>query len=240
MADFITVEIKTENLDRKFETLAEKSQDLSKPLRVFGGYLKKKSDERFAAQDFAPLAESTVKNRAQKGLRGLERKLLRDVKKAKERHKGALQNLLGAEVSIRGSMSKGMKSRLAVLAEFHSRHHKNSLKASLAKRADLPALTLKQALSLGAREDRAVARAVGKPILGRLRQMLKVEVGKGTVKLTDKTFEKFSEIHNAGGVAGHGAKIPKREFLKLDDKDMEVFAQILKDHHLAAFSDEDK
>jgi phage gpG-like protein len=100
---------------------------------------------------------------------------------------------------------------------------------------DLAPLTLKQSVSLGDREDRAVARAVGAKILGNLTHAIKVDAGRTQVTVTWKTQMKWSEVHNVGGSAGHGAKIPQREVLTIEERDLDVFGRILKQHLLLAF-----
>src|SRR5262245_24816246 len=118
-----------DGLYRRFDTLADVSSDLERPLTKFGNYLRKRAIERARAQDFAPLAESTLQKRAQKGLRQLERKITRDVRKAtrrdREAPRGLFARLFGAGRAAEelGALStRGVKNRMAVLAEFQRRH----------------------------------------------------------------------------------------------------------------------
>lgn len=231
-----SIVVKADELERKFDTLADRAGDLDVPLGRFGAYLKRRSIERYKAQDFPGLAESTLEKRAQKGLRSLERKLHRDVRKALGRARvgepaGLLSRLLGAKsIDVSAAETRGIKNRLSVLAEFQRRHRPGG---ELAARADLKPLSMKQLVALGSREDRAVGRAVGGQILGNLPRTVTVEVNRGSVTVASRTYQHFSGVHNEGGTAGHGAKILKRETLpEPSEADLNVLESILVEHHL--------
>jgi hypothetical protein len=229
------LEVNLDGLERKLDLAIDNAADLEKPLRIFGGYLRKKAVEKWKAQDFAPLAASTIEHRTQKGLRRLERKLFRDVKRAlgktrTAQPRGILARLLGVgSEDVGHGTSKAVLRRQAVLAEFQRRHGRTGEKGALAGRMDLPELSLKALISLGGREDRAVAKAVGKPILGWWQKGMKVDVQGDVVSLTAQSHRHWTEIHNEGGTAGHGAQIPKRETLKLDEHDLDVLEDLVKD-----------
>lgn len=214
---------------QKIETLAERAEDLETPLARFGGYLKKRALKRYEEQSFAPLAESTVLARAGAGKRSLERKLFRDYKRATKRA-GDRAGGGGIMGTLVGQASRGARNRLAVLATYQ-RQHGFKLHA-LASGAGVQPLSVKQAASLDARTQRAVERSVGAPILGQLPRSLVVEVERDSVTLTSRTHEHWTEAHNEGATVGRGAKLPKRETIKLEPQDLEVFASILKDHFL--------
>jgi len=215
------------------DTLALQASDLEEPIKKFLGYLRKRAIDRIKAQDFAPLAASTLEKRAQKGLRQLESKLHTDLRRARARQKGEprgiLAQMFGPKVEIKTVESRGVQNRLAVLAEFQRQFRPTG---SLAQRAGLRPLTLKQTTSLGARVDRAVGKAMTKPILSGLARTFQIEASRDEGTLVSKTHQAFTDVHNKGGSAGKGAKIPQREFLKLEPEDMDVFAAILKDHLL--------
>lgn len=236
-----TLEVNIAGLERKFDIVVERASDIEGPLRKFGNHLKRRAIERYKAQNFAPLADSTLGHRAQKGMRTLERKLSRDVRKAFQRQqgeqapKGLLQRALaaiGAEPggAILAGSSRGVMNRLAVLSEFQRRHRKGS--SVLMAYGGKP-LGVKSLASLDKREERAVMKAVGKKILGTLPATLEVEVGFGVVTVASRTDKKWTDTHNTGGDAGHGAKIPKRETLPPpDESDMQVLEELLKEHLL--------
>jgi len=62
-----------------------------------------------------------------------------------------------------------------------------------------------------------------------------------TMRLIDgKRIEVFSKarigaIHNFGGTAGHGARIPQREFMYLADSDLDFLANLLREQGVAAW-----
>jgi hypothetical protein len=245
-----TVVVNVDGLNRRFDTLADSVADLEKPLAIFGGWLKRRAIDRYKAQNFAPLAESTIEKRAQKGLHSLERKLVGDVKKAlrnarqsrQREPQGFLARLLQQKQSLalEDALSvgtRGAQNRLAALAAFQSHHAANWGKkgSSFAERIQAKPLSIKQSISLSQREARAVMRAVGQPILGGLPRTLVVIVGAGTVTLRSATHEKWSAAHNDGATVGHGAQLVERKTVLLEDSDMEVFASILKSHMLVAF-----
>jgi phage gpG-like protein len=234
-----TIHVNIDGLEHKLDTLADSAKDLEEPLRIFGGYLRQRAIERYKAQGFPPLAKATLEARADKALAGLENKLRQDLKKALKRQPQARRSLLEKLVGARvpegmaggSALSKGAASRLAVYQEFRARHRKPSGDNKFEQMAGAKDLSLKQLASLDAREGRAIAKAVSGPILGKLVKSLKVTVGSGSVTLASRTVTGFSEIHNEGGTAGRGSKIPKRETILIEEKDLDVLADIVL-HHL--------
>lgn len=239
----LSLEVDVEGVITRLETAALRADDLAPALARFGGYLRTKARAKYAAQDFAPLAESTIEKRTQKGMRALESKLRQDVRKAVRRagersgDPGLLRRLFGAgsiTSEVIGQQSKGAARRQKVLDEFLRRRRKGSdLKGVMGGKE----LSLKQLTSLGARTDRAVAKAVGAPILGKLADSLVVKVDGDSVTLTSRTGEQWSEAHNAGDTVGHGAKLPKRETIKLESEDITELTKILREHCLTALEE---
>lgn len=229
------VKVNLDGIEHKFDTMANSARDLEKPLAIFGGYMKKKALKKYEAQDFAPLAASTLAARASKGVHSLERKLSRDVKRATKK---STEKLGGdALAAIQAVSTRGVRNRLAVLAEFQRRHPATyaARAGGVMAGAGLKPLSFKQAVSLNARTDRAVARAVGKPILGNLTRSLTVEVGSGSMTLASRTAEGWSEVHNEGGTAGHGAAIPERRTIEVEPSDLSVLTSILQSYLLLPF-----
>jgi phage gpG-like protein len=221
----------------RFDTLALSAAELEEPLKRFGAYMRKRALARYEAQSFPGLAETTLAKRVQKGLHSLERKLARDVRKAGARAKKKLGG--HALAGLLATQTRGSINRLAVLAEFQRRHARQwkGRTGGLVAAANMKPLSIKQAASLDARTKRAVDRAVGKPILGQLTRSLVFDVQGGSMTLRSRTAEGWSNVHNKGGQAGHGAKIPKRETIKLERVDLEVLSSILKSHLLLAFQE---
>lgn len=246
-----TVQVEVDGAIHKLDTLAESARDLEKPLQIFGEYLRRRSLDRYKAQAFEPLAESTIDKRAQKGLQIMEGKLRRDLARAQGRQRKAeggqrsSGGLLGRALGALGAggvtseaapaISRGVANRLAVLAEFRRRHGMHSIKGGrsrVVEAAGLQPLSLKQRQSLSMRTVRQVASTVGRPILGGLPQTLEVQVTAGAVTLRSRTREEWSDVHNEGGGAGHGAQIPERKTIEVESSDLDVFVSILKTHLL--------
>lgn len=234
-----SVSVNLDGLNRKFDTLADSAGDLEKPLAILGARLKQKALKRYKAQNFAPLAESTINKRGQRGMQSLGRKLHSDVRKAMGRARkargprGLLERLLTSKAmeDMLSSQTRGVKNRLAVLQEFE--RHLDPL--GLKEQAQGQKLTLKQQASLSQREARAVMRAVSKPILGGLDKTLVVIVRDGSVTLESATHQEWSEAQNSGGAVGHGAQLPARRTVFLEQDDITFFEAVLKAHLLLPF-----
>lgn len=217
-----SVAVNIDGLVTKMDTLALSARDLDEPLRRFGAYMRKKAIAKYERQNFAPLADATVMARARGGRKSLEGKLYSDVRKAQRRQ------------AARGERdkSRGTANRLAVLAAYQEQ--RGFKRAGIASGV-LAELTFKQALSLGAREDRAITRAVGKPVLGGLPRTVGFEVRGGSMTLASRTHEKWTAAHNEGATVGHGAKLPERRTIEVEGVDLVVLQSILKSHLLLPF-----
>lgn len=223
--------VNLDGVEHKMQTLALSAADLEEPLRVFGAYMLKKAKRKYEAQNFPPLAQSTIAHRVSKGMRSIERKLNRDLRRA--------GNKLGKGVieQIAAQSSRGYKNRAAVLGAFQRQHGFRLTKTGLDQRANLQELSVKQAASLTERTARAVDKAVNKPILSGLVDTLNFDVSGGSMTLRSTTAREWSNVHNAGGQAGHGATIPKRETIAIEPVDLEVLASILKSYLLLPFQE---
>lgn len=243
----LSVVVNVEGVLRTLETSALLASDLEKPLAMFGGYLRNRALARYEAQGFQPLAEATLQARARKGLGQLEGKLQRDLDKATERARGMrsprglLAQLLeapGMTDAIVGE-TKGVRNRRAVLAEFQRLHVKRASKlrqqSGFQRQVGARPLSIKQHVSLVKRIQRAVAKAMDAPILGKLPRTLVVLADGDTMQMVSATHAEFTDVHNEGGEAGHGAREPKRETVVLETHDLDVLVAILEHHALAPF-----
>lgn len=71
-------------------------------------------------------------------------------------------------------------------------------------------------------------------MLGNLDQTIGMKLlGHGGVRVYSSAF--ISGIHNKGGIAGHGAVIPKREFIALQDSDAQMLAQFILEELMEEF-----
>lgn len=79
---------------------------------------------------------------------------------------------------------------------------------------------------LGARIGRAQKKAA-EHLLGKMASSISAKVSGHVLTVQSKI--DWSSVHNEGGSAGHGAHIPKREFLSLDEDDTRIFSEIFSD-----------
>ena len=77
---------------------------------------------------------------------------------------------------------------------------------------------------------RAQARA--EKVLGRVSQSFRSEIKRGG--LVRESVIPWAGVHNEGGTAGHGAKIPARPFLFLEADDVDVLVEMLRERMLLA------
>lgn len=222
------------------DTLAATAADLEPALKRIGGYLRENALRRYKEQGFAPLSQATLDKRAAQGLKTLERKLTKDFGKAKRKAwdskraegsapRGALARTL-ARLTLGDlaagqavASTRGVQNRLAVLDEFKRRHRSG---------VGGKALSVAQTKSLNDRETRAVAKQVGKPILGGLTRTLNFKVARGSVTLKSETYDHFSEVHNKGN-----STTPARTTIKIDETDLAVFKAILVEELLMGFGE---
>lgn len=242
----LSVEFNTAPLEEVFREAAYSAENFETVLYKFGGYLIKKARLRYGAQNFTPLAQSTLKHRATAGVKQLEKKLARDVIRAIKRQtaanapKGRIAKVLTAlalKVAPISAPSRGVQNRAAVLSAYRRRHKMGD--SSLMAVAQGKQLTLKQEVSLRDRTARAVAKAVDRPILGQLNRSPVFEVGNDSVTLRSQTAKKWSEVQNDGGTAGHGANIPARPTIFVDSEDLRVLREMLIEHCVAPLDGED-
>ncbi len=233
----LNITVNVDGLEQKIKTTAILAEDLDEVLHKFGGYLRKRAIERINAQNYSPLAASTLKNRAAKGLHKLELKLASDVRKAVKRDrapKGLIAKTmvaLGARAMESGAPAgKGTQNRAAVLAEFRRIHRMGD--SGLSAKSSGKQLTLKQAASLSARTGRAITKAMNKPILGQLNRSPITDVTNGILTLTAATQTHFSEIHNEGD-----EKNPKRVMILLEEADLTILKSMLVEHCMSGWDD---
>ena len=88
-------------------------------------------------------------------------------------------------------------------------------------------------LRQGAR--RYAARQESTEILGGLADTIGMTLTEGDTGIRVYSKAYIGKIHNEGGVAGHGARIPARPFLALQARDVELMVQILREHMIDAW-----
>lgn len=117
------------------------------------------------------------------------------------------------------SRMRAVEARKAVLAEFERLAAGGDRSKTI--------LTARQTESLAGQLDRATAAGREKPLLGKIAQSLKTEISGGTLR--DGSEIPWSGVQNEGGTVGHGAKLPARPFAYLEEVDLRVLVEYIRD-----------
>lgn len=204
---------------RSLEVMGDSFDDLGPAIDAWLLYFKAKTQERFQAEgpgwpekkgkDSARVfSEDLVKRTADSQLR---RKLFNEYQRSSRRY-----------MRGRGSV-RAMDRRWAVLKEFE----RQAAGGVGALAASTDARLEKSVAGLRKRHERALGKARGK-LLGRIAQSIRSKSKRYSAEVWSEV--PWSGIHNEGGVAGHGAKVPKRQFLDIDDHDLEVLKNMIDEH----------
>lgn len=227
-----TFRVNIEGLERKFTLLADSAKKIDPALRVFDRYLRLRVRSRFEASGpgWPQLAQATLDHRRAAAMVALERKLGRDVRRQQKviaRRFGALEQLgLGGYEKQRATSARAFQRRLMTVAEFRRLQAGGAASPSLfeGKGAD------KQKASLEGRVGRAEERA-GEKMLGKIASSFRSMIKAG--QLTIESEIPWAGIHNEGGRAGR-SEIKARPFLFLEERDIDVLVEILRNHMLIA------
>lgn len=223
----LTLAINTTAGRRRLETVVERLQDLTPILRRFGAYLRAKAKLRFTSEGpgWPALSQPTGHGLIQRftgritrlgslrettAHKRLRAQLQRDVRKdtLDARVLGAFE---------RATRSKG-GGRLGELVRASVRDEK--LKGRLLRVAK----DLDRAHAGKARTgQRAIARH--HHLLGRLASTIRATVKKK--ELLVMSIVDWAGVHNVGGSVGHGAHVPARTFLELEDADVDVLRDLV-------------
>lgn len=102
-------------------------------------------------------------------------------------------------------------------AVFDQRHHWNKIEAPWGKWPPLAPSTLeRRTRPRGIDRKRGKRRSWPKRLLGRFPTAVK-SIASGKSLVVESRVKRFSMIHQRGGVAGHGARIPSRQYLWISD-----------------------
>ncbi len=209
--------IKIEYDDTQFQASLTAAQaalaDLSPALEKSRKYMMKQIKGVFSEEGpgWEPRDASTMKAVAerikQRGQQTLRSKLKREVRRAESR------------LELGTGKEKTLKRRKLILKEYNKLLKTGALKWSR--------LNDKQKESLHARLSRSLEKSEqkGAKILGRLSSSIEAEVSSDTLRVYSRV--PWSGVHNEGGTAGHGAKIPKRTFLEWTPERVVKIAKII-------------
>lgn len=213
---------------RRLEGVVEALSDLTPILRHFGAYLRAKAKARFEAEGpgWAPLAGSTAHRlihtftgklthagavRQTHHVQRLRQQLRRDVKADRV----DLRLLTAFERASRSTGGGALGEALRV----HLRGQKYGKKlVALAK-----ALDRAKAAKRRPKQRRAITRH--HHLLGKLASSIRAQVKKS--ELVVGSIVEWAGVHNVGGPAGHGATMPARTFIELDDEDFDELQDLI-------------
>lgn len=230
----IDAAIDLSGIERKLDLMIDAAKNPAPAMRTFGTYLRGRIKGAFATEG-PPLAAATLAHRASAGAKKVEKGLSRALARANvavkrqeaEQGRQALIALFGGRQSakVRRPGYKIVARRKAALAKFRRRRRGGFVATTDAN--------LKDRQKVDAATDKAIAAAVNQPILGRAADTIRAKV-KGDTLTVDSRWE-ILDAHHKGATVGHGAKLPARPRVELEEGDMDVLVEVMRNHLLVAF-----
>lgn len=223
------------NMAGKYSLAVNNLDNLTAALRQFSKYLREKTKQRFAQEGpgWPGLAKST------------EEKLTKSFTGKFTVHGKLRKTSLG---NIRASIERGIrKGKISVAARskfnqivagnlhndnlalkafgfFERKKKAKEMNAAEKIEAKLDKLAKKSRAARA--ESLSKSRAIGKHrLLGKLASTIKSSIKGSTLEVYSSV--DWAGVHNDGGSAGHGSRIPARTFLELEEKDLEVLVTIV-------------
>lgn len=205
--------------------IAVSARDSSRILKRWGGYFKSQALKRADAADGWPgLAESTRKKYEQ-----TRKSSVTAAGRVRKSYGGALEGYLRRQ-ERKGDATAG--SDLAELRRLRAGGRVSGSAGPYGSAVTRLRSKLERAEKQRAKGRRATVggnkrKGVGK-LLGRVARQIQWDVAGNLTKTYARA--PWSGIHNDGGTAGHGAVIPARPFLLIDQRDMTTLSLIAVDH----------
>jgi phage gpG-like protein len=258
----LSFSVEINGIRRKMTLLSETAERLDRPLARVGGMLRKRMQQRFAAggPGWEPLAASTEKRKMDAQEVGLlatnkgggsvvktvgaqarklasaiasadRAKTVSQVEKAQRRiavHEQSLETIRKAFGS--GKRKFANEDALVAYAQRELRRAKLHGVALRASRGAKDEASRRRVSRIGQRRYKAEDSATR--ILGSLDRTIALVISRQSVQVGSTAY--IGAIHNVGGTAGHGAKIPARPFAYIDGSDMDVVADIFREHMIEA------
>jgi len=238
----IKITLNDEKLNRRWAIMVDASTDFGPALKQFSKHLRERTKGRFQQEGpgWPKLAPSTQEklehsfvgriNVKTGGLKAAaERKLAFDI--AKKIKKGKLRGYASRQLKLaltgKASNDRIVKGLAKVL------YGKKSSDKGLEKVSKEVAKF--KGLSIADRKKKLdkKRKSAKHKLLGKLASSIRASIRKNTLEVYSRV--EWAGIHNKGGTAAHGANIPKRTFLELDDEDVKVLAELLKGQLVEAF-----
>jgi hypothetical protein len=210
----------------KFQSPAEMKQVVTKSLRIFDSYYRRRVQQRFAAQGpgWAPRKEDDGREAKASEARGTQARALAEhklkIKLFRQLTRARKQWLKGK------GTEKSVIRRARVIEEF-----KRQMGGEVSPFFSSDKRLEKSVSGLRERMTRAEQKA-SERILGRFPSAMKSRL-QGMVLTVLNTIP-FSGVQNEGGVVGHGAELDARPFNYFEAIDAEVFSEIVVNMMLVA------
>lgn len=228
----------TGDLGKAFKIAADNASDLKEVLSQFSKYLRGKVKEHFEEGGPGwPALSSGTKNRLQHSFTGkftAHGKLRKSAQKSilKQIEKGISKGKIpmAARSQFKAIVAGNLAGNNTALRAFGFIEGKKKAKDQNAAEKIQSKLNKLAAQTHSKRsEGLEKTRASGKhKLLGKLASSIKSKVTKDTLEVFSAV--EWANVHDDGGTAGHGSKIPKREFMRLDENDLKVLATLLEGH----------
>ena len=260
----LTAEFEIDGYVRRLEVFGDACADLHEPLARCGGYLRGQAKQRIDAQGpgWEPLSAETKRRKMTIQKLSLLEALFPRRRPGKVPVLRAHEKLLGARLRAAGAKTtRGREAAIKRIAHegetlaFYQRAFgapaglrdvgaliKFTRRELQRQHLHGAALQAAKALPKGSAERRRVG-SIGKAryqrsersthLLGGLYDSIHLLVQAKVVVVFSGP--SWSGVHNKGGTAGHGARIPERRYLKIETADTLVFVGIFKGYLLDAF-----
>jgi hypothetical protein len=223
------------DLGQKFKIMAANLDTVDEALKQFSKYLRDKAKGKFESEGpgWPGLAQSTDQRLAHSftGKFTVDGKLRKSSQKAmlaqieKSIKKGKLP--MSARTLFKKMAAGNLAGDdLALRAFGHIEGKKKAKDLNTVEKTQRKLQKLGQQTRDQRRAGLNKTRALGKhKMLGKLASSIKSKMAKHT--LTVYSGVPWAGVHNEGGTGGKGARIPQRQFLNLDQEDLEVLSALL-------------
>lgn len=199
---------------KTIDAIFRNASEIKPILRRWGGYLRGEAKKTFADEKgWEPLAESTLKK-------------LQHTRTSKVTTRGRLRAsyVRRAEAGFKKGYKKDKEGTAVKLDELRKLARGNTGDALRTVRLERIRKQIVKAQTTGKRVGGDSRAAEKHKLLGGLRSSLSTQLKDESVVVESRA--PWSDVHNSGGSAGHGSKIPERTFLDITEKDAEMLSEI--------------
>lgn len=222
----ISLNVDTRQGRKKIEVWVENLSDLNPPLRLFGKYLRDKTKTRFQSEGpgWAGLADST-RERLEHTHTG---RITKGGKiRQTSRFKGIIKRLASEDRNTAVVSALKRVSRSTGGGKLGQLIRASSARGQIEK--ELLNVSKEAFKAQSGKRRKSKRRAIQKhKLLGRLASTIKARVQKNRLEVYSTV--PWAGVHNKGGTAGKGSRMPPRTFLELEADDVDVLGKMIVDH----------